>query len=173
MPRGIWGCLLAFGDGFYFSPSWDYFFPWVLTQAWLLDGGGLCVCKAGAAGMEHIPAGCGTPSQHWGLTRPQIPGEMPQSVPTTHANVGTPQRLPVAVKSPWLLQAMEHNEVQTPRCAPNCSPQRCGRLILRCPDGFSKVWADFAPAWGDSLGMELERSCPLSSHWRKSNLSSN
>lgn len=49
--------------------------PRVLTRAWpssglswgvpgpgrLLAGGGLCVCEAGAVGMEHVPAGCGTP----------------------------------------------------------------------------------------------------------------
>lgn len=82
--RGIWGCLLAFAAGFY-SPLLDYFTPppRVSVGAWqggcwcswggsgpprgipqpgqLLAGGGHCVCKAGAVGMKHVPAGCGTP----------------------------------------------------------------------------------------------------------------
>lgn len=73
--------------------------------------------------------GVGRPSHYCGLTEPQIPGEVPQSVPTTHADVGAPQPAPVAAKSPWQLQARGHNEVQTPRCAPSCSPRRCGGLI--------------------------------------------
>lgn len=143
LPDCFWGWVL------FFSPSGRLFFPLVLVRAsqgggpsrgvprpgWLLAGGGCCVCKAGAAGMKHVPAGCGTPQPALGVRGTPNPwGDAP--VCPTLCRHGTPQPAPAAAKSPRQVQAMGHNGVQTPH-APNCSPQGRGGLILRCPGGFS------------------------------------